>query len=202
VSLRRPVRFIKNNSVKSSSPFAGAVLACLGEACPAAPALMFIPYLASGISPKSLGYKYATIKTMKAVLPEPVHESYLRYRKQRSGQIILPVVVAAIVFVSLVIIVLVATFGGNGDVGRWAAVSTVWIAVLTCTLGVVFLALSAGMIYLMGQLLGIAPTYTGRGQDIVHKLANRIRRGGDMAVRPIIALNSFGATIKALLGRK
>jgi hypothetical protein len=58
------------------------------------------------------------------------------------------------------------------------------------------------MSYLMVQLLGIAPAYTGQAQDLVHKLASRIRRASDMAVRPIIALNSYGATLKALLGRK
>ena len=35
---------------------------------------------------------------MKAVLPEPVHESYRRHRKQRTAQIILPMVLVALVF--------------------------------------------------------------------------------------------------------
>jgi hypothetical protein len=139
---------------------------------------------------------------MKAVLPEPVHESYLRHRKQRTAQIILPVVLAAIVFISLIVTVLVAISRGNADVGRMAAISTMWIAIPTCIIGLLFLALVVGMSYLMVQLLGIAPTYTGQAQDIVHRLASRLRRAGDMAVRPIIALNGYGATIKALLGRK
>jgi hypothetical protein len=139
---------------------------------------------------------------MKAVRPEPVHESYLKHRKQRTVQVILPVVLAAIVFFSLIVTVLVAITRGNADVGRMAAISTMWIAIPTCIIGLVFLALVVGMSYLMVQLLGIAPTYTGRAQEIVHKLAIRIRRAADMSVRPIIALNGYGATIKALLGRK
>jgi hypothetical protein len=191
-----------NNSVKTSSPFAGVVLACLGEACQAAPAFMLIPYRSSGISPKALNCKYAKIEFMKAVLPEPVHASYRRHRKQRTGQIILPVLLAAILFIAAVILINIATFGNNGDVARWAAISTMWIAIPTCIMGFAFLALLAGMIYLMGRLLGIAPTYTGKAQDFVHKLAIQIRRGADMAVKPIISLNSYGATIKTLLGRK
>jgi hypothetical protein len=54
----------------------------------------------------------------------------------------------------------------------------------------------------MGRLLGVAPRYTGRAQDFVHKLAIRIRRAADTAVKPVFAVNGFGATIKALLGRK
>lgn len=139
---------------------------------------------------------------MKAVLPEPVHESYRRHRKQRTTQIILPMVLVALVFLAVVVLVNVATFRDNGDVGRWAAISTIWISIPVCIMGFVFLVLIGGLVYLMGRLLGIAPIYTGKAQDFVHKLAIRIRRAADIAVKPVFAVNGFGATIKALLGRK
>lgn len=139
---------------------------------------------------------------MKAELPKPVHESYLKHRKQRSGQIILPVVLAAILFIALIVLVNIATFRDNGDVGRWAAISTMWIAIPTCIMGFVFLALLGGVIYLLGRLLGIAPTYTGMAQDFVNKLAVRIRHIADASAKPIISLNSYGASINRLLGRK
>ena len=139
---------------------------------------------------------------MKAVFPEPVHESYKRHRKQRATQIILPVVLAALLFLGLVVLVNIATFGYNGDVGRWAAISTMWIAIPVCAMGFAFLLILGGLVYLMGQLLGIAPRYTGRAQNFVHKLAIRIRRFADLVVKPVFAVNGFGATIKALLGRK
>ena len=139
---------------------------------------------------------------MKAVFPEPVHESYRRHRSQRTIQILLPVTLAAIVFIVVVVLVIIATANGTGDVGRWAAVSTIWIAIPTCLMGFVLLALFSGLVYLMGRLLGIAPTYTGRVQNFVHKLAIRIRRAADVTVKPVFAVNGFGATIKALLGRK
>ena len=139
---------------------------------------------------------------MKAVLPEPVHESYRRHRKQRTMQILLPIVLAALLFIAAIVLVNIATFRDSGDVGRWAAISTMWIAIPVCIMGLVFLALLGGLVYLMGRLLGIAPRYTGKAQDFVHKLAIRIRRAADVTVKPIFAANGFGATIKALLGRK
>jgi hypothetical protein len=117
-------------------------------------------------------------------------------------QIFLPVVLAAIVFIGLVVLVNIATFSYNGDVARWAAISTIFISIPACLIGLVFLALLGGMVYLMGRLLGVAPNYTGKAQDFVHKLAIRIRRFADMAAKPVISVNGFGATIKALLGRK
>ena len=139
---------------------------------------------------------------MKAVLPEPVHESYRRHRKQRTGQIFLPMVLAVVLFLAMVVLVNIATFRDNGDVGRWAATSTIWIVIPVCIAGLVFLAVLCGLVYLMGRLLGVAPTYTGKAQDFVHKLAIRIRRLADVAVKPVFSVNGFGATLKALLGRK
>jgi hypothetical protein len=139
---------------------------------------------------------------MKDVVPEPVHESYRRHRKQRTSQILLPMVLAAILFIGMIVLINIATFRDHGDVGRWAAISTIWIVIPVCISGFIFLALLGGLVYLMARLLGVAPTYTGMAQDFVHKLAIRIRRAADMAVKPVFSVNGFGASLKALLGRK
>ena len=139
---------------------------------------------------------------MKAVLPQPIHESYRRHRKQRTLQIILPVMLAALLCIALIVLISVATFGGNGDVARWAAISTMWLASHVFVLQFVFLALLAGIIYLLGRLLGIAPVYTGKAQDFVQKVMIRIRLLADKLVKPVIFWDSVGASINRLLGRK
>lgn len=139
---------------------------------------------------------------MKAVLPKPIHESYLRHRRQRTTQIILPVALAVLLCIAMIVLVNIVTFRWNGDVGRWAAISTMWILLPVFIMGLVFLALLGGIIYLLARLLGIAPTYTSKAQNFVHKLAIRIRRAADLSVRPVIYLDGVGATIKALLGKK
>ena len=140
---------------------------------------------------------------MKAVIPEPIHESYRRHRRQRLSQIILPVSLGVLLFLATVGLVIVSAFvNNNPEVGRWAAISTIWIFIPICVLGFVFIALLFGLVYLFGRLLGIAPVYTGKAQDFVHKLAIRIRRVADMTVKPIISVNSIGASVKTLLGRK
>jgi hypothetical protein len=139
---------------------------------------------------------------MKAVLPQPVHESYKRHRKQRTLQIILPVALAVVLWIALIVLISLATFSRNGDVARWAAVSTMWLASHAFVLQFVFLALLAGMVYLLGRLLGIAPVYTGKAQEVVQKLMIRIRLLADKLVKPVIFLDSVGASLNRLLGRK
>ena len=139
---------------------------------------------------------------MKAVLPKPVHESYRRHRKQLTSQIILPMVLTGLLFIALVVLINIATFRNNGDVARWAAISTMWIVIPFFVVGFVFLALLVGLIYLLARLLGIAPIYTNKAQNFVHKLAIRIRLAADATVKPVIFLDGIGVTIKTFLGMK
>ena len=139
---------------------------------------------------------------MKAVLPKPVHESYKRHRRQLIGQIILPMVITGLSFVALIVLINVATFRENGDVARWAAISTIWIVIPIMIASLIFLAVLVGIVYLLKRLLNITPTYTGLAQDFVHKLAIRIRLAADQLVKPVIFLDSVGASINRLIGRK
>jgi hypothetical protein len=139
---------------------------------------------------------------MKAVLPKPVHESYKRHRKQLTGQIILPLVIATLLCIASIVFLNIATFRDNGDVARWAAISTIWIVIPIIIASLIFLALTVGLVYLLGRLLNITPTYTGLVQDFIHKLAIRIRLVADKLVKPVIFLDSVGASINRLIGRK
>jgi len=139
---------------------------------------------------------------MKAVIHPPVHESYKRYRKQLISQIILPMVFTTLLFVGMIVLISVATFRDGGDVGRWAAISTIWIVVPIIIASLIFLAILVGLVYLLGRLLNITPTYTGLAQDFIHKLAIRIRLAADKLVKPVIFLDSVGASINRFLGRK
>jgi len=139
---------------------------------------------------------------MKAVIHPPVHESYKRYRKQLVAQIILPMVLAALLFVGMIVLISVATFRDGGDVGRWAAISTIWIVVPIMIAALIFIVLLTGLVYLLKRLLQITPTYTGQLQDFINKIAAYIKRGADAAVKPVFFLDGIGASIKRLLGRK
>jgi hypothetical protein len=139
---------------------------------------------------------------MKAVPSKPVHESYQRHRRQLATQIILPMALAALLFVALVVLINLATFGGNGDVARWAAVSTIWIAIPIMIASLIFLAVLIGLIYLLARLLGIAPIYTNKAQNFVQKLGIRIQLAADASVKPVMFWDSIGASIRRLFGRE
>src|SRR5215216_4867127 len=139
---------------------------------------------------------------MKTVVHQPVHESYKKHRKQIIWQIVLPMVLTAILFIALVVLINIATFRDNADVGRWAAVSTIWISIPIIIVSLLFLAILVGIVYLLIRLLQITPIYTGKAQDFAYKVEGYAGRAADAAAKPFIFLDSIGASIKALLGRK
>lgn len=139
---------------------------------------------------------------MKAHIPQPVHESYQKHRRELAWQIVLPVVLASLLIVALIVLINVATFNQGGDVARWAAISTIWIVIPVMLVGLVLLALLVALVYGMKRLLDITPTYTGMAQDYVHLAAGYIRRFADMAVKPVLLLDGLGASIRAFFGRK
>jgi len=138
---------------------------------------------------------------MKAQLPHPEHYSYQLHRKQRVTQIILPMVVSALVLVGMIVLVSFSTFKSDGDVSRWAAISTIWIVIPILFAGLVLIAILVGLVYLMARALDALPHYTGMAQDYVSIARSYIIRGADMAVKPVISLHGFIENVKGFFER-
>jgi len=138
---------------------------------------------------------------VKATLPLPQHESYLKHRRQLMLQIILPVAIATLLLIALVVWIIVLTANGNQNVGRWASISAIWISFPILLVGLITLAILGGLVYLMMRLLGILPTYTGMAQDYVQLGALYIQRFTEAAVKPVFAVDGLAAYIKAIFGR-
>lgn len=139
---------------------------------------------------------------MNAQPPKPMHASYLKHRKDLAWKIIFPVVLSAVLCLALIVIVNLATFRDGGDVARWAAISTMWIAVPTMLGMLIFLALLVGIIYLLARLLNIAPRYTVIAQDFVYKVESYARRIADAVAKPVISIDAIGAGISRIFGKR
>ena len=85
--------------------------------------------------------------------------------------------------------------------GRWAAISTIWIVIPVMLAGIILLALLIGLIYLMARALGALPYYTGLAQDYVYIARGYILRGVDMLVKPVIGLNSWIEKLQEFIKR-
>lgn len=146
---------------------------------------------------------------MNAKLPDlterlktpPAHYSYRKHRKQVMRQIVLPVILSAIALVALIVWISISTFTQGGDVGRWAAISTIWVVIPMLIGGLVVLAILVGLIYGMSRLLDALPYYTGIAQDYILLARGYILRGADLAVKPIFAINEWLQSARAFFER-
>lgn len=148
------------------------------------------------------GANYVKIQTMKASLPHPEHESYLRHRKQNLTQVLLPVILSALLLAAFAVWLAVRGLGSGGDVSRWGAISAIWVILPLMVMALVFTALLGALVYLMARLLKILPGYTSKAHDFFYRLEGIVRRGLDASVKPVFGLAEIGATIKAIFGRK
>lgn len=123
------------------------------------------------------------------------------HRKQAVRQIILPIVTAALVMIGMIVLVSLATFRQGGDVGRWAAISTMWILIPVMVAGLILFVLLLSLIYLLARALGGLPYYTGLAQDYVYKARGYIIRGANMVVKPILVVEGVLGNIKAFFER-
>lgn len=131
----------------------------------------------------------------------PEHYSYRKHRRQTIRQIILPVILSGLTLAGMIVWISIAAFKQGRDVGRWAAISTIWVVIPMLVAGLVALAILGGLIYLMARLLRALPYYTGIAQDYVFLARGYIIRGADMIVKPILALNGWLQTAKAFFER-
>jgi hypothetical protein len=140
---------------------------------------------------------------MRTALPHrpPQHSSYRLHRRQRWTQILLPVLFAVLILVALALLAIRATFAGNGDVGRWAAISTIWLVLPVMVLALIALAAMCGGVYLVTRLSGMLPTYTSRAQRIFYRVESGARRAAEMTRKPVLFARGFGSLIKAGIHR-
>jgi len=138
---------------------------------------------------------------MKSRLPLPRPEDHLSYqlhRKQVWQQILLPILFSVLVFVAVIVLTSIATFRDNGEVGRWAAMSTIWLLLPVLVAALVFLIILIALIVLILRLTKLIPQYSYQAQVIFHRIEGGAKRISQMAHKPMLLMQAFGQEVGAL----
>jgi hypothetical protein len=119
------------------------------------------------------------------------HPSYRLHRKQLWLQILLPILLSVLIVLALAILTGIATFRDQGDVGRWAAISTIWLTLPVIIAGVILLALVIVLIYLVSQITSRLPIYSHQTQQIFYRIEGGVKRYAEMFRKPMLALKEL-----------
>lgn len=126
----------------------------------------------------------------------PQHASYRLHRRQAAWQIILPVVVAGLILIAGTYFIIVGTFRYNGEVDRWAAISTMWLTIPVMIGGLIALAVLIGLAWAVGKAAGFIPPYTHKAQVFVDEVEARVKQGAQYAYRPSRIIPQIGHLIR------
>ena len=123
------------------------------------------------------------------------------HRRQVWWQIIFPILLAGVVFITLSVL---AAWGTNSreQVAQWGNISTV--VVVFPALGLLFVTLMvfAVLIFGIGKLLKVLPGFLHLAQSKIDQVGLALQRFSDKAASPVIATSSSWAGLKRLFQRR
>ena len=124
------------------------------------------------------------------------HASYQLHRKQMWLQILLPIIFAVLIFIAITILTSLAALRGQGDVSRWAAMSTIWLVLPVMVASLIILILLIAMIYLLSRLMAVIPPYSYQAQQVVYRIESMANRFAEMFRKPVLALQELTRLVR------
>jgi hypothetical protein len=129
------------------------------------------------------------------------HGSYQLHRKQVWAQVLLPMFLAVLLFLAVTYLLILTTFQQNGDVGRWAAISTIWLVLPVLGAGLALLIILGALIYVLSYISTLIPVYTYQAQRFVYRVNAIMRRIDEMARKPALLIQQVSKFVRAYLAR-
>ena len=117
------------------------------------------------------------------------------HSRQKLWQITFPLLLGVIL--ALVFAVL-AGLAQSESASRWADISLIFLLIPVMVVLILFLAILAALVYLMIRVLRFVPPVALKVQNIFAQVEQRIRTGSDLAVEPILRVQSWLASLRAL----
>jgi hypothetical protein len=123
------------------------------------------------------------------------------HRREVLWQITIPFIIGLLAFLIIVVVVTIAGIQGNGQLSRWADTSLIWLILPALVIALIFIILFGGFLYLVIRLNNALPVYSYKIYNLVRRVQRVVEKGSNLAAEPVIKVESFRASIRALLGR-
>jgi predicted PurR-regulated permease PerM len=124
------------------------------------------------------------------IVPLPPRESILRHRKERRWQIFAPILIAAILGITLAIIIVYGAMQG-GDTAIWAAIATILLVLPIMIVSFILLVVLSVFIYEAHYVYKILPTYSGQAQDAVFNVTTQVVYYAEKSTEPLLFLKTW-----------
>ncbi len=113
------------------------------------------------------------------------------------AQILLPVILAVLIFAAVTYLTFRAAFQTGGDVTRWAAISTIWMVLPVLIGGIMLLAVLGAAIAMLANVPGFILPYSFRAQRAFYRIEYSTKRVAVMIHRPVMLAQGLLAALRS-----
>lgn len=138
---------------------------------------------------------------MTDTLPRPENAPpYRAHRRQTFWQILLPVILTTLALLAMGL--LLALRGGAAGASLWADVALIWLILPAMLLGLLILALLAGLIYLTARVHRGTPPAAAKVQNFFRQAERAVGHFTEKIVQPVLWIEQIKASLRHLTGRQ
>lgn len=117
------------------------------------------------------------------------------HSRQKLWQITFPLLLGIILALLFAVL---AGLAQADSANRWADISLIFLLIPVMVVALLFLAVLAGLVYLMIQVLKFVPPVALKVQNIFAQVEQRVRTGSNLAAEPLVRVQSWLAALRAL----
>jgi hypothetical protein len=122
--------------------------------------------------------------------------THQRHRREVGLQITLPIALGGALLLTLSILAIVAL--SSQAQSQWADIALIWLIVPLLFVSLLILVITAGLAFLVIQLIRILPPYAHQAQGFMAMLAVKVGQLCDKIAEPILKVQSLSASRRAL----
>jgi predicted PurR-regulated permease PerM len=128
-------------------------------------------------------------------LPERNPATQKMHNRQTFWQITLPLGVGGAIVLTFAVL---SSFTEGAAASRWADISLIFLIIPLLFASLLFLAVTAALIYGLARLLKVIPAYALSAQALAFKMERRVRAIADALTEPVFKARSAKAGLGAL----
>jgi hypothetical protein len=120
------------------------------------------------------------------------------HRQQTLWQVTVPLILGIIL---LLVLAVLTTLASAGTVDVLGDIALIWLLLPTFVILLVLVAIFGGLAYLVIRLNGALPRLALKAHHLIKGLQAKLTSAADAAVKPVIKVEGWRATLRALFGK-
>jgi heme/copper-type cytochrome/quinol oxidase subunit 2 len=134
--------------------------------------------------------------------PTTYRHSEMDHRRQKTWQIYVPIfIVIAIILATFILLLVSQNSSSAANIGNLSSISVIWLIFPMLGIGLAFLVMLAGFIYLTIKITKALPLYSLKVSTIFYQAALTVHRLADKSVIPVIKIQQIQAGLNSLFHR-